>query len=286
MHTVASAFYDLKGKLQNLYDDREAAAIAHEVLEYITGLGKTDRLIHKERNLTAEERDKYENATASLLQGIPLQYVTRTAWFMGAAYRVDNNVLIPRPETEELVQWIVDDNRPLQKTLTILDIGTGSGCIPISLKHFLPDANVSSCDISLGALSVARKNAEALSVLVDLVSLDFLDAGARSQLGHFDIIVSNPPYIPISEKASLHINVAANEPGLALFVPDEDALVFYRAIADFGKQHLIEGGLIYCELDAAHAVETKLLFENEGYQNVSLRKDMHGNERMLRVGGF
>jgi release factor glutamine methyltransferase len=286
MHTVASAFYDLKGKLQNLYDDREAAAIAHEVLEYITGLGKTDRLIHKERNLTAEERDKYENATASLLQGIPLQYVTRTAWFMGAAYRVDNNVLIPRPETEELVQWIVDDNKPLQKTLTILDIGTGSGCIPISLKRFLPDADVSSCDISLGALSVARKNAEALSVVVDFVSLDFLNSGARSQLGHFDIIVSNPPYIPISEKASLHINVAANEPGLALFVPDEDALVFYRAIADFGKQHLIEGGLMYCELDAAHAAETKLLFENEGYQNVSLRKDVHGNERMLRVGGF
>ncbi len=286
MYTVGSAFYHLKDTLVGLYDDREAVAISHDVMEYITGLGKTDRLISKERTLASEELTKYEEALNALRKGIPLQYVTGIAWFMGKQYIVNKHVLIPRPETEELVQWIAEDYALLNSVFKILDVGTGSGCIPISLKLLLPMVMVTSCDISSNAISVAQKNADRLKADVGFVELDFLDGTTGERLGAYDVIVSNPPYIPLSEKARMHINVTENEPGIALFVPDDDALVFYRAIATFGKTHLNRGGRIYCELDEAHAEETKILFENEGYPNVVLKKDMHGNQRMLRVDGF
>jgi release factor glutamine methyltransferase len=298
MLSFGSAFHELKGKLQPLYDEREATAIAHELMQHVTGLDKTKRLTEKETLFDDAQQQEYEQAVKDLMNGKPLQYVTCSAWFLGKEYFVNKHVLIPRPETEELVQWIVDswqeaigsrqsavgsEQSISNSKFQILDIGAGSGCIPIALKLAMPEAAVTSCDISNEALAVARENAKRLNVDVELVQMDFLDAEQRNKMGMYDVIVSNPPYIPAAEKERLHKNVAAFEPGLALFVPDDDALVFYKAIALFGKTHLKENGFIYCELDAAHAEECKTLFEAEGYNNVELKKDMHGNWRMVRV---
>jgi release factor glutamine methyltransferase len=290
MLSYSQAFYALKNKLQPTYDKREAAAIAHELMGYITGLDKTQRLIHKDTIFKEAQQEDYDKATEELIAGKPIQYIKHSAWFMGYEFYVDEHVLIPRPETEELVQWIIDDNN---RTLPppfgggseglLLDIGTGSGCIPISLKLSLPHTDITSCDISEGAMGVATKNAARHSVNINFLQLDFLNTAQHNKLGHYDVIVSNPPYIPLSEKERLHKNVSEYEPGTALFVPDNDALVFYKAIATFGKGHLAPNGYIYCELDAAHAFETKEMFEAAGYKNVEIKKDMHGNWRMLKA---
>jgi release factor glutamine methyltransferase len=279
MYTYAQAFDLLRKQLVPLYDERESAAIAHEVVSHITSLSKVQRLVEKNSLLTAQQQLQFESCAEQLVKGVPLQYVTGTAWFMGKEYAVNNNVLIPRPETEELVQWVINEQR--NKTTSIIDIGTGSGCIPVSLKLALPGADVAACDISEGALAVARQNAARLTADVAFLQLDFLEAGQQNKLGMFGVIVSNPPYIPFSEKERLHTNVRDNEPGIALFVPNDDALVFYRAIAQFGKNHLTQDGKIYCELDAEHAEACKALFEAEGYWDVTLRKDMFDNWRFL-----
>lgn len=286
MYTLSTAFYHLRGSLLPLYDEREAAAMAHEVMGHITGLNRTDRILQKEKILEGVALHQYEKSLALLVNGMPMQYVTGEAWFMGLPFTVDENVLIPRPETEELVQWIVGDYKLLHDDINILDVGAGSGCIPVSLKRFLPGAAITSCDISSKALAVARKNAEKIGVSINFVCADFLDQERHVDFSVYDVIVSNPPYIPVSEEQNLHINVRKYEPSLALFVPDDDALVFYRALAVFGKSHLKQGGHLYCELDTNHATATLELFEQHGYRNAELRKDIHGNQRMLRVGSI
>ncbi len=283
MLTIGTAYYSLKANLENLYDDREAAAIAHELLHHVTGLSKTERLMKKDNLLTETMSETYKKRADLLMKGTPLQYVTGAAWFMGAEYIVNQEVLIPRPETEELIQWIIADAVKTDRHLNILDIGTGSGCIPISLKTHLPKSTVTACDVSDGALAVAKSNASKLNADITFLQLDFLDVAMRSSLGIYDTIVSNPPYIPRSEASNMHINVSKHEPDIALFVPDDDALVFYRAIADFGLKHLSPSGNIYCELDTDHAMATKQLFEHMGYESVALRKDIHDNYRMIKA---
>lgn len=283
MLTIGQAFYDLKTRLSILYDDREAAAISHDMLHYITGLDKMQRLTKKDDRFTDEQLQQYNQAKAALVKGRPLQYVTGKAWFLGRVFMVNEAVLIPRPETEELVEWVLEDYRA-EQTKQILDVGTGSGCIAISLKLIMPQAEVTAFDISARALELAATNARSLKADVQFQQIDFLDSIQREMVGGFDIIVSNPPYIPEHEKERLHTNVRDNEPGIALFVPSDDALLFYKAIADFGKTHLKAGGNIYCELDADHAMETKDLFEQEGYINVEVRADIHRNQRMLKAG--
>lgn len=282
MLTVGTAFYQLKNDLQPLYDEREAAAIAHIVMEHITGMSKLQRLGHKDDVLSHNGLAEFEAALHKLRHGTPVQHITGKAWFAGNEFIVNEHVLIPRPETEELVQWVVAENSS-KPHLSILDVGSGSGCIPISLKLQLPQASITSCDVSAEALEVATKNAALLTANVNFIQLDFLDERLHTGLGIYHIIVSNPPYIPISEIDKLHENVREHEPHLALFVPNDDALVFYRAIARFGLSHLADGGSIYCELDADHARQTKELFEQLGYQHVVLRKDIHGNYRMLHA---
>lgn len=292
MLSYNQAFYGLKERLQQLYEASEAAAISHSFMEYLTGLGKLDRLDKKDVLLTAAQQELYDIKTKEIVAGKPIQYVTGSAWFMGREFCANEHVLIPRPETEELVEWIVEDlnkRGPIlkdqEKGISILDIGTGSGCIPISLKLALPGAEVTSCDISADALAAAKVNAAKLHAGISFIEIDFLDAAGHNKLGMYDVIVSNPPYIPASEKGRLDKNVRDYEPGIALFVPDNDALVFYKAIAIFGKEHLSRNGYIYCEMDAAHSQECKTLFEQLGYQDVRIKKDMHGNWRMLRAGG-
>ena len=284
MLTYNQAFYQLKEQLQQLYEPNEAAAISHLFLEYITGLTKLERLDKKDVLFSEQQQQLYDSKLKELLRGKPIQYVTNSAWFLGKELYVNENVLIPRPETEELVQWVLSEITNHKSQITnILDIGTGSGCIPISLKQALAVAEITACDISNEALNVARTNANKLNVQVNFIQLDFLDTDEHNKLGLYDVIVSNPPYIPAEEKERLHSNVKDHEPALALFVPYNDALVFYKAISLFGKEHLNSNGHIYCELDAAHAEECKTLFESAGYKNVELMKDIHGNWRMLKA---
>ena len=279
--TIGQAFYSLKDSLAGIYDAREAAAIAHELLEHLTGLSRLDRIRDKDEFLREDQQLQLEEARKRLQGGEPLQYVTGQQWFCGNVFQVNPAVLIPRPETEELVQWIAEDWKGQAPRL--LDIGSGSGCISVSLKLLLGKAEVTGCDISPEALEVAGINAASLGAQVDLILLDFLNETNWSQLGQIDVVVSNPPYIPLTEKESLAPNVRDHEPAMALFVPHEDALVFYRLITRFGLKHLLPGGAVYCELHRDNAEATATLFRQSGYGQVELKTDMHGNPRMLRA---
>lgn len=285
MHTYSDAFYLAKNKLLSLYDENEAAAISHELLLHITGANKMQRLMLKEKEFSLEQQSLFDQSLDQLLTGKPIQYITGLAWFKGNEYIVNEHVLIPRPETEELVDWIITDQKQDNRkdTLHILDIGTGSGCIAISLKLAFPDATVTSCDISPNALRIANQNSKKLDADIRFIQMNFLDTMEQNKLGKFNVIVSNPPYIPISEKEKLHTNVRDFEPGLALFVPNDDPLIFYKAIARFCKGHLHESGSIYCEMEASYTSDCHNLFLESGYKTVEIRKDMHGNERMLKA---
>jgi release factor glutamine methyltransferase len=210
----------------------------------------------------------------------PVQYVLNEAWFYGLKFYVDQNVLIPRPETEELVDQLITDCKFPIDELNILDIGSGSGCIAISIKTKLRKAEVWSCDISKEALEAAKKNATALGADVNFVHLDFLDKTARENLPSFDIIISNPPYVPEKDKTTMQPNVLNYEPATALFVPDNDPLIFYRAIAEFGKTHLNKNGKVYAEIHESLGNDTMELFRSKGYK-AEVRKDMQGKERMI-----
>ncbi len=281
MLTYGQAYYDLRGSLQPLYDEGEATAIAHAIMEHITGADKLERLTEKDVPFTDAQQQQYTHTKELLLKATPVQYIVGKTWFLGREFMVNDSVLIPRPETEELVEWIISDNKDKQPT--ILDIGTGSGCIAISLKLGLPQSTVTACDVSSGALLVARMNASNLDAQVEVKHIDFLNPEQVATLGKYNIIASNPPYIPESDKETIHANVLAHEPHVALFVPTDDALLFYRIIADFGLQHLTDNGLVYCELDRDYAMQTKELFEAKGYSDVEVRKDMAGNTRMLKA---
>lgn len=283
MFNLQQAFFSLRDQLIPVYGAGEAAAIAHEVMEHLTGKTRLQRLMDKEQVLTGEQLEAWKKYSAALLLMQPVQYVLGAAWFMNRPYRVNEHVLIPRPETEELVNWILAD-LPAQPATQILDIGTGSGCIAISLQLALPNAAITGCDISKEALEVAIANSKALKATqVHFTALDFLDTAASDKLGQYDVIVSNPPYIPASERPSIDRHVRDYEPAGALFVPGEDPQLFYRAIACFGLKHLKKGGAIYCELHKDYATESCDLFVQTGYTQVTLRKDMHGNNRMLRA---
>jgi len=292
MLSYSQAFYQLKEKLQPLYDADEAAAITHIFLKHLTGLSKADRLIKKDVPFTVRQQQLFDARSKELIKGKPVQYITNSAWFMGREFIVNEAVLIPRPETEELVKWIIDDHKKQEK-IRILDVGSGSGCIGLSLAGSMENAIVTCVDVSKEAIEVLKTNIEWVLSFeekkrgadnITVKAFDFLNETQRNkQLGRYDIIVSNPPYIPAGEKVNMHKNVKDYEPNIALFVSDNDVLVFYRAIATFGKEHLRGDGYIYCELDAAHAHACKELFEAEGYDMVELKKDMHNNLRMLKA---
>ncbi|MBN9298107.1 MAG: peptide chain release factor N(5)-glutamine methyltransferase [Filimonas sp.] len=287
--TIQEAHKNLTKELKGLYDEREAANISHWVMEHLTGLNKLDRIVYKDRLLEQSQVVQLQNYTASLLTHQPVQYVLHEAWFAGMALYVDEHVLIPRPETEELVEWIVlstkDEVPGTKRELNIIDIGTGSGCIPLALKKYIPQAHIHAIDISEGALSVAARNASVQLLDVDFHQLDILAENNWNTLGHFDIIVSNPPYIKESEASVMHNNVLQHEPHVALFVPDNDPLLFYRKIAEFGKIHLKPGGYLFFEINEAHGKETAGMLIENGYTQVEIKIDLQGKERMIRAIG-
>jgi release factor glutamine methyltransferase len=271
-----------RAKLAGIYEGPEAAYIAEWVVDHLTGTTKTDRMAGMNRSLLPEQELILEKFLDRLLQNEPVQYVLNEAWFCGLKFYVDPHVLIPRPETEELVEWIISNCKfPVDK-LDILDIGSGSGCIAIALKRKLRKATVWSCDISPGALNVARKNATLLGVDVKFVELDFLDGSQRDQLPTFDTIVSNPPYIPEMDKAGIPANVLNYEPSSALFVPDKDPLIFYEAMAEFGKSHLNKNGSMYAEINEKSGMPVSNLFQQYQFRT-ELKKDISGKDRLIRI---
>lgn len=283
--TLAQAQTDTLTKLALLYDNREAANICDWVLEQVTGQKRIDRLINKQADLPEEQVIRLQQIIAELQTHRPVQYVLGEAWFAGMRFIVNESVLIPRPETEELVEWIVAEcSKPDNghRAHSILDIGSGSGCIPIALQKKLPQYTVSSIDISEAALAVASKNAVTLDADIRFQQFDFLEESNWPELPVFDVIVSNPPYIKQSEQSAMAKHVLDFEPSLALFVTDEDALVFYRKIAAFGKTHLSKGGALFLEINEALGKETVSLYEREGYAT-ELRKDLQGKDRMIRA---
>lgn len=277
--SVNQARRGLSARLQAIYTEREAATIAAWVTEYVTGKTRTQLLADPAVSFTESQAAEFERCAAELMTHKPVQYVLHEAWFGGMKFFVNESVLIPRPETEELVEWIAAESRNKK---TLLDIGTGSGCIPVTLKKILQAAAVTSVDISADALAVAEANAKTLGADLTLIEMDFLDRGQWPALGLFDVIVSNPPYIALGEKNGMEKNVTDFEPHTALFVPDEDPLVFYRAIAEFGQTHLTAEGRMYMELNEALGSACTGLFREHGYET-ELRKDLQGKERMLKA---
>jgi release factor glutamine methyltransferase len=279
MPTYTEAFQSLRAALQPLYDAGESAAIARMFLQQTTGFSYTQG-IARDTPIPPLTAGMIARGQEELVKGRPVQYVLGRAEFLGQSFLVDERVLIPRPETEELVSWIVEEWKG-QQNLVITDVGTGSGCIPVSLSLEITGATVYTCDVSAPALELARQNSERLEARVRFAQLDFLQRDEWQKLKPSHVIVSNPPYILDSEV--LHPNVRDHEPSVALFVPGTDPLVFYRALADFGKNYLLSGGAIYCETHSDHGEPTKAVFTDAGYSDVVLRKDLDGRDRMIRA---
>jgi release factor glutamine methyltransferase len=280
--TIAEAGKFITEQLKKNYEAGESASISDLVLEHLTGKNRSERSSGIQSSLSAEQNDKLENILTRLLKHEPVQYILNESWFGGLKFFVNKNVLIPRQETEELVEWIIDNCKFPVKELSILDIGSGSGCIPIALKRRIRKADVWSCDISYDALKVAKQNAETLGAEVNFIQLDFLEKNSWKQFPPFDIIVSNPPYVPEQNKESMKPNVLQYEPSIALFVPDIDPLVFYKAVAEFGKTHLNKDGTIYCEIHEDLEENVLKLFNDLGYKT-ELKKDMQQKDRMIKA---
>lgn len=271
----------LQTALSGIYEGHELTAIIRTICCDMLGIGTATYYLKEAVTLTSEQESLLRSIIDRLRQGEPLQYIEGKAPFCGMEFAVNSSVLIPRPETAELVDWIAREHATQQPR--ILDLGTGSGCIAIALSKQLPQATIEACDISAEALTVAKENARMNEAPVSFFTHDMLDLG--TPLPHsYDILVSNPPYIRQSEAADMSIQVTEWEPHTALFVPDDDALRFYRAIAELGQTEALRpGGHIYVEINQALGKETVALFEAYGYQDVELRKDIYGNERMIGV---
>lgn len=269
-------------ELQNQYSESEIDTIFYWVAEKILDKPTSMlRLALDEEWYEFEEKKNQFLFKLMLLKDFkPVQYVVGESEFFGKKFFVNENVLIPRPETEELIEWILNDNPNFEGK--ILDVGSGSGCIPVVLKSQFPQAGVFSIDLSKGAIEIAKSNAEYHQTPIQFLEMDFLDDSNWNKLPRFDIIVSNPPYIVESEKSDMKENVLKYEPKTALFVPDNDPLIFYRKIADFASTHLNPGGKIYVEINQNLGEETKELLQ-KSFQTVELRKDISGNYRMIKA---
>ena len=264
-------------KLTPLYDVMEAESFFNIALLELKGWKRVDLALNPNAELSAEEIGQWDAVLHQLEQQKPIQYIFGHTHFYGLEFEVNEHTLIPRPETEELVEWVIHENKT-RGAIKILDIGTGSGCIAISLAKNLPDAKVFALDVSGDALAVAKKNALTNNVSVTFIEQDILAAESLPQ--QFDLIVSNPPYIRNLEKAEIKQNVLNYEPHLALFVEDTDPLLFYRKIALLAKANLPKNGKLYFEINQYLGTETVQMLEDFGFANVVLRRDMYGNERM------
>ena len=269
--------------IAHLYASEEVLSFFYLLAEKQLGLSRIAIALQPEKEISEVEKLEFDKAISRLGNFEPIQYILGDTEFFGLPFRVDNNVLIPRPETEELVDWIADKNQ--NKEATILDIGTGSGCIAISLAKYLPKAKVYGLDISAEALLVAKQNAALNKVDVTFVNADVLNENAWELTFEdmkFDTIVSNPPYVRIVEKKLMKPNVIIHEPDIALFVEDEDPLLFYRKIAQLSKLYLKPEGVLYFEINEYLSKEMKEMLIFEGFKDVEIRKDIFKKDRMIK----
>ena len=277
--------------LKTIYPITEIDSFFFLLLEEYLGFRRVDIVLKSDFKISQETLNLLQSATKQLEQEVPLQYIIGKTEFYGLPFVVNKHVLIPRPETEELVAWVVSESSRFKtfntstkqttdkKQLKILDIGTGSGCIPISLKKQLPFAKISAIDISEEALSVAKKNAVLNNVDIHFILQDILKTVALDQ--HYDIIISNPPYVRELEKKELKNNVLKNEPHVALFVENDNPLIFYAKIAELAKKYLNKNGLLFFEINQYLGTETIDLVNKKGLKNIQLKKDMFGNDRIV-----
>lgn len=266
-------------ELAGLYPSNEIDGFKRIIFETVCGWDFTEQVIKKHEIISATEFEKIEAILLRLKNAEPIQYILGETEFYGLKLKVNPSVLIPRPETEELVEWVLHSNLP--KNYRILDIGTGSGSIAMAIKNQLKETKVSGMDISEKALETARQNALENGLEVDFFQDDILNP-KNLQEGMYDVIVSNPPYIMESEKPRMHNNVLNFEPENALFVPDVDPLVFYRAIAEFAKKYLSENGSLFFEINESLNTEMVDLLTGFGFSDIEIRKDINGKNRMVR----
>lgn len=278
MHSLV---YQVKGALKGFYPDAEALALTKLVLVECLGFSDLELYGGKDKEVFKKDLEVLSEIIGRLKNYEPIQYIIGTEWFGGLSFEVNEAVLIPRPETLELVEWIEEDLLGVEGC-RLLDIGTGSGCIAISLASRLKELQVEAWDISEKALDTARKNADKNEVKVAFTQKDVL-AVSPSEMAKYHVIVSNPPYITEKEKAEMEANVLDWEPSSALFVPDDDPLLFYRKIAELGLASLNKGGALYFEINRAYGQETLQMLKEMGYSRLELRKDLAGNERMIKA---
>lgn len=267
----------LREQLSKSYEPQETNALARIIFCDMLGQSNVDYYLCKDMDLSGNEEEKVKSILQRLEKYEPIQYIEGKKYFSGREFFVRQGVLIPRPETEELVELAAQACKPNAK---ILDIGTGSGCIAISLAKKLPEAEVHAWDISEAALEVAKQNNEQLSASVHFEQHDILTYQATGEEA-FDLIISNPPYITESEKAEMETNVLAWEPSIALFVPDNDPLLFYRRIGELALRMLTPNGKLFFEINRAYGDATKQLLCNQGYKNIHIQKDLSGNDRFV-----
>ena len=268
-------------ELKDLYQTGEATAITKIMFEHFAKISGSDMIINAKKELDNDIEHLLQNALLQLKDHVPVQHITGQAWFYNLNFEVNNAVLIPRSETEELVLEAINFLKG-NEGKKVLDIGTGSGCIPISIKKNIANALITSVDVSRAAISVAEKNAAKNNVEINFVEMDFLDEGNYKGLAEFDLIISNPPYIPENEKNILDKNVVDFEPQLALFVPNNNPLIFYKKILIFAENHLAKNGKILLETHEDFAIITSEIFIAAKYE-VEIKKDMQGKDRMLLI---
>ncbi len=281
-----SAFFEA---LKSQYPSTEIDTFLLFLMEEYLGFTRVDLVLKSDFIIDENTKTLFDKALERLKNHEPIQYILGKTEFFGLPFLVDKNTLIPRPETEELVSWILDEINILKKNssqeINILDIGTGSGCIAISLSKNLKSSKVSAIDISKKALEIAKKNTEINKVSVDFIEMDILKTTSLSSISKitFNVIVSNPPYVRNLEKVEMNKNVLENEPHEALFVSDENPLIFYEKIADLALQHLSKNGLLFFEINQYLGKEMTEMLSEKGFKNIELRKDIFGNDRLIKA---
>lgn len=269
-------------QLFKFYDERETENLIFMLLEDFAGVSKSELIINPEFTINESELLNIHFAVKDLKNYKPIQYILGKTEFYGIPILVNSNVLIPRPETEELIDWVKNDVKK-NDNLSALDIGTGSGCIAIALKMTLPDLNIQAIDMSMGAIEMAEQNAKMNQTDITFSQINFLNRNEWKNLGQYNIIISNPPYVRNSEKAQMKKNVLNYEPENALFVDENDPLVFYKAIAEFAKSNLKTGGSLYCEINQYLGENTVEMFESYGFKEIQLKKDFKENNRFIKT---
>jgi len=286
---ISKVFRDYKRQLGNVYGKEEGESLLFILLQEFTGLTRTELLADPERPLKFDVLNRLEEGVDSLLHHVPVQYILGKTFFYGLEFYVDENVLIPRPETEELVDWVIGDLKAGGGMMgddhprELLDIGTGSGCIAVAIGKNIPDIRITGTDIYTSVLQIARKNARYHGVRIRFLKHDILSWFVRDLSGSYDVVMSNPPYVCLSERAFMRQNVLQYEPWVSLFVSDEHPLIFYEAIAAFALKHLKRPGRLYVEINERKGQEVTALLAGKSFGDIVLRQDINGKDRMVRA---